>query len=223
MDSDFGKRLKLIRGDQPQKEFAKQLGVHPNTIGRWERDEQSPDQRDLCNILLKFQGINPEWLLTGEGPMYKEEADQHWNQPKADDSSFDLIPMVEAELSAGGGAFVNSEDVKGLYAFRKEWVRRVATGPKDMVLMRVNGDSMYPTIHDGDTVMIDTCRKKVVELGIFALRYDHTVMIKRLSFRPGGKIQIISDNLAYQAYEADMQDIHIIGQVIFFSRVLIQE
>lgn len=144
-------------------------------------------------------------------------------QPKGDESSFDLIPMVETELSAGGGAFVQSEDVKGHYAFRKEWIRKVASGPKDMVLMRVFGNSMYPTIQDGDTVMIDTNRKKIVEGGLFALRFDQTVMIKRLSFRTGGKIQIISDNREYQPYEADMQDIHIIGQVIFFSRVLIQE
>jgi len=78
--------------------------------------------------------------------------------------------------------------------------------------MRVFGDSMSPTIQDNDTVMIDTGRKDIKEGGFFAIRFDHTVMIKRMSFRPGGKIQIISDSREYQPYEADAKDIHIIGR-----------
>lgn len=72
--------------------------------------------------------------------------------------------------------------------------------------------------------MIDTGRKDVKEGEIFAIRFDNTIMIKRISFRPGDKLQIISDNrMEYQPYEADIKDIHIIGQVIFFSRLLINE
>jgi phage repressor protein C with HTH and peptisase S24 domain len=216
----IGDRIKAIRGSTTRDDYALLVGVSKNTIANYENNERQPNHGFLLKILEVHPGVNPTWLMTGEGPMYKDHTAP---QPKRDDSLFDLIPMVEAELSAGGGAFVQSEDVKGQYAFRKDWVRRVASGPKDMVLMRVVGDSMAPTIQARDTVMIDTGRKKIIEGEIYALRYDHTVMIKRLSFRPGGKIQIISDNREYQPYEADIQDIHIIGQVIFFSRVLIQE
>lgn len=230
MDS-LGKRIKSLRAHGSQKYFAKMIGVHPNTLGRWERDEQSPTHEELLLIFKELPGVNPIWLILGEGPIFRDDLiprDQavhaeNYSSQKEDESSFDFIPMVEAELSAGGGAFVQSEDVKGYYAFRKDWLRRVASGPKDMVLMRVIGDSMAPTIQENDTVMVDTGRKQIREGCIYAIRFDHTIMIKRLSFRPGGKVQIISDNREYQPYEADIKDINIIGQVIFFSRVLIQE
>ena len=216
----IGERIKHLRGDTTRDVYAPKIGVSKNTLASYESGNSAPNHTVMTEILDLHPEISPAWLMTGEGPLYKKDITTHLGR---DDSLFDLIPMVEAELSAGGGSFVQSEAVKGNYAFRKDWVRRVASGPKDMVLMRVVGDSMAPTIQARDTVMIDTGRKKIIEGEIYALRYDHTIMIKRLSFRPGGKIQIISDNREYQPYEADIKDIHIIGQVIFFSRVLIQE
>jgi len=90
--------------------------------------------------------------------------------------------------------------------------------------MRVIGESMHPTIQEHDTVMVDTGRREISEGKVYAIRYDQTIMIKRLVFRPGEKILVISDNRTeYEPYEAAMTDLHIIGQVIFFSRVLVPE
>ncbi|WP_306548954.1 helix-turn-helix domain-containing protein [Desulfobulbus sp.] len=65
--NDFGERLKLVRGNIPQKEFAEKVGFHFNTIGRWERGEKYPTQPDICKILSNYPEINPSWLLTGNG------------------------------------------------------------------------------------------------------------------------------------------------------------
>lgn len=51
---DFCDRVKEVRGVLTQKKFAEILGVHTNTVSRWERGEQTPDQIDLCNILEFF-------------------------------------------------------------------------------------------------------------------------------------------------------------------------
>ncbi|OHD26103.1 MAG: hypothetical protein A2Y38_15555 [Spirochaetes bacterium GWB1_59_5] len=59
----------MIRGDVTQGDFAKKIEVHKNTIGRWEKGEQTPTQEQLCRILGVYPEINPAWLLTGEGPM----------------------------------------------------------------------------------------------------------------------------------------------------------
>lgn len=220
--TSIGERIKLVRGSTPRGEIAQFIGSHRNTIARYEAGLAYPSM-DFMDAFCSYYKLHPAWFLTGEGPMYKGENQDTQKQQKDDESSFDFIPMVEAKLSAGGGAFVESEEVRGYYAFRKDWVRRIASGPKDMVLMRVTGDSMSPTIQARDTVMIDTGRKDIKEGEIYAIRFDNTIMIKRLSFRPGDKLQIISDNKEYQPYEADIKDIHIIGQVVFFSRVLIHE
>lgn len=65
----YGERLRLIRGEQNRADFARKLGVHSNTIGRWEREEQAPNLEDINIILFTNPHIDPTWLLTGEGEM----------------------------------------------------------------------------------------------------------------------------------------------------------
>jgi phage repressor protein C with HTH and peptisase S24 domain len=242
----LGKRIKNVRGNVSQKEFGAKFDVTPNTLRRYETDITSPTT-DFVSAISEAHGINPMWMFTGEGPMRKEEkpviretitvledqpscfVDQmgqavipQWENP--DHDMFDYIPMAETELSAGGGCFVISEEIEGYYAFRKSWVSSVASSKKNLVLMRIVGDSMAPTIQSKDTVLIDTGRISIKEGMIYALRFDNTVMIKRLAFRPGGKILIISDNRnEFDPYEVEQKDLIIIGQVIFFSRAFVDE
>lgn len=242
----FSERLKVLRGDLTQAAFAQQFDIHRNTISRYESGDGAPDG-EFLKTLCRYYNLNSEWLLFGEGPMYKgqkvsnkqtqegseepqslyvdengETIIPRWKNP--DPEMFDYIPMAEAKLSAGGGSFVLSEDVEGFYAFRKSWLSAVAASPRKLVLMRVTGDSMSPTIQASDTVLIDIARRQIKEGLIYAIRFDSTIMIKRLAFRPGGRILVISDNRAeFDPYEVDMKDLHILGQVIFFSRVFVPE
>jgi phage repressor protein C with HTH and peptisase S24 domain len=143
-----------------------------------------------------------------------------WQQP--DPGMFCYVPLATAKLSAGGGAFVLSEDMSDYYAFRKSWLNRVATSPKNVVLMGVQGDSMSPTVLDKDTVMIDIGRTEIIEGMIYAIRLNHTIMLKRLTHRPGGIINVISDNKEeFEPYQAHRKNIHVIGQIIYFSRDLV--
>lgn len=104
---NFCDRVKEVRGALTQKKFAEKLGVHTNTVSRWERGEQTPDQKDLCNILEIFKDVSPEWLLTGVGS--KEKFDKtvqvskndtetifRQQQPSSDEAIlFDSLGMVE--------------------------------------------------------------------------------------------------------------------------------
>ena len=129
---------------------------------------------------------------------------------------FNCIPMAEAELSAGGGAFVLSESFKEFYAFRKDWIKKVATNVRNLVIMRVEGDSMEPTIMDGDVVMLDRGRPRITTGHIYALGMDNDIAIKRLELLTGTNVRIISDNKSgYEPYVVNRVDIRIIGQVIW--------
>lgn len=250
-NENLGIRIATARGSLSQVEFADLLSISKNTILRYEKGYSVPDVvtvRKICDAAK----VSLEWLVSGEGPMRPGDVQEQaacpacqvkevaadpqpytidengqvriprWQNPDPD--MFDYVPMAEAKLSAGGGCFVISEDIEGYYAFRKNWLRRVSSSPSNMVLMRIAGDSMAPTIQEDDTVMIDIGRRDIRDGMIYALRVDSTVMIKRLSFRIGGKVLIISDNRAeYDAYEANVKDLHVIGQVIFFCRTLVPE
>jgi len=60
----MAQRLRAIRGTLTQAEFAHRLGIHKNTLGRYERGESEPDTqiaRQLCTLF----GVQPHWLLFG--------------------------------------------------------------------------------------------------------------------------------------------------------------
>lgn len=226
--STIGERLRLIRGDAAQVDFAKKLNIHRNTWVRYETGTVAPDANVIADVCTKF-GINSDWLLFGTGPKEKSPQMQHESQTSvvacADNTVIDIdnycfIPMVECRLSGGNGEVVYSEGIKDYYAFRKRFIKYIATSAKNLILMRVTGTSMEPEIKDGGTVMIDMGRKHPKTGAYFALGYGDTLSVKELEVLPAGRVRVISKNVAtYPPYEANLSDIRIIGQVVWGDRM----
>lgn len=62
----IGERLKSVRGRLTQAAFADLLGLERKTVSRYESGERAPDALALLRLLAGF-GVDPAWLLTGEG------------------------------------------------------------------------------------------------------------------------------------------------------------
>lgn len=116
-----------------------------------------------------------------------------------------------------GFAPENSVEVK--VAFRKEWIARKGNA-KDMVLIKVSGDSMEPTLLNGDLVLVDRGRNYLEpQGGVYAIALDDVIMIKRV--QPiGDRVRIISDNKMYEPFEVSADQVKINGKVIWFAREL---
>ena len=139
--------------------------------------------------------------------------------PMEDGGNFDLVPMAETHISAGEGTDMLSERREELYAFRKEWIRSITSNKADLVLIRVRGTSMEPTIRDKDVVMIDTEQKYIYERYIYAIGQGNMITIRRLEFTPSGRIRMVSDNRAeFEPFEVKTEELRIIGQVVWFAR-----
>ena len=131
--------------------------------------------------------------------------------------SFDLA------AAAGAGADLPGlPAVKNRALFRHDWLRRV-TGAAiaDLAIIRVEGDSMTPTLQDGDSVLIDqTQRRPDKREGIYVINNDGLSQIKRVSAHPVTKrLSIMSDNPVYPTYhDLPPDQIDIVGRVIWIGR-----
>lgn len=205
----------VFGGGKPTK-FADDTGIPQGTFFSYLKG-RVPNSTHLLKI-REAHLVNIDWLLTGEGEMYIK--DHHL---KTEMQAFDLVPLVQAQLNAGGGFEVLGEEVVSHYAFKKSWLRHNTSELDNAVLMMVGGDSMEPTIADGDCVLVDEGRKKIKPGGIFALGVDDTIIIKRLDLLAGDRVRVISDNkVDYREYEADLNDVRVIGQVVWIGRQLLR-
>lgn len=62
----IAERLRFVRGNLSREKFALAIGVHKNTIGRYERGESEPDLTTASSICRAFH-VTPEWLILGQG------------------------------------------------------------------------------------------------------------------------------------------------------------
>jgi phage repressor protein C with HTH and peptisase S24 domain len=193
--------------------FCKNAGIPPSTLQSYITGRMP--HGDHLKRICEFYKVDINWLLTGEGFPYIIGEEK--------EGEFDNIPLAEARLNAGGGSVVLSEGFNESYSFRKDWVAKIATSRKNLVLMFVQGDSMEPAIMDDDIVMIDRGRLDIHTGRIYAVGVSDTIMIKRLELLPDQKFNVISDNKRYSPYIIGCDAIRIIGQVIWFARELVKK
>ena len=89
-----------------------------------------------------------------------------------------------------------------------------------MSVITVNGDSMEPFLMSGDTVLVDSTQRLPRQDGIYVIRHDDVVQVKRLTTDPTtGLITISGDNPAYASFtDKSPTDINIFGRVIWLGR-----
>jgi SOS-response transcriptional repressor LexA len=138
-------------------------------------------------------------------------------------SALTLVPRFALGASAGPGAFAEDEAVQGQIGFDPAWLRGLGVSQSALSMIRVKGDSMAPTLGDGDDIMVD--REDNAERardGIYVLRMDDALIVKRLAPNPATRrCAITSDNPAYPDWpDCDPAAIDIIGRVVWAGRRL---
>lgn len=66
-NESIGDRIRQVRGEATQRDFAVLLDIGLKTLSRYENNERQPDA-DLLIKLNVLYGVQPLWLLTGKGP-----------------------------------------------------------------------------------------------------------------------------------------------------------
>jgi len=125
-------------------------------------------------------------------------------------------------VSAGPGAIVSEEFGKPYFAFDERWLKAfTASAPANLSIVRVEGDSMAPTLNAGDDILVDLGDAgERLRDGIYVLRIDDALVVKRVALHPiGRRVTIQSDNPAYTDWpDCGLDEINCIGRVIWSGR-----
>jgi phage repressor protein C with HTH and peptisase S24 domain len=134
-----------------------------------------------------------------------------------------LVPRLDVGASAGPGSLAEDERASATFAFDPRWLRTVSAQPQQLAIIRVEGDSMAPTLADGDDIMVDPGdAADRLRDGIYVLRRDGVLLVKRMACRVAqriGLVSIISDNPAYpREDDVAVASLAIVGRVVWAGR-----
>ena len=167
---------------------------------------------DDRKTLARYFGVD-EQLLRGED-----------GAPEPPSAAAALVPIARFSVnaSAGHGALQEGEGRGATLGFDPAWLKRLCGAkPEDLSIIRVEGDSMHPTLADGDEIMVNrTDAASRLRDGIYVLRHEDTLLVKRLSLNPSSrKLTISSDNPAYPTWpDCSPRNVDIIGRVVWSGR-----
>lgn len=205
--------------------FAKKADIPASTFQGYLQG-RSPHPDHLLRLRETY-GVSIDWILSGDGPVYLGEGVSGGGggkQGTAADEDFVHIPRYEVAASAGGGAIVHSEQVADYLSFRADWVRStLGVSIRDLALISVIGDSMEPTLSEGDVVLLDMTTKSVLDGSIYALQLNGGLLVKRIQRKLDGSVVVKSDNARYdmEVVSEDKADrLKIIGRVVWVGRRL---
>lgn len=133
------------------------------------------------------------------------------------------VPRLALAASAGPGALPESEDAAAAFPLPPALLRHLgATDFAMLSMIRVEGDSMLPTLGAGDDILVDGAdAADRLRDGIYVLRADDALMVKRLAIGPAGALSVLSDNPAYPSWpDFDRSRLRLVGRVIWAGRRL---
>jgi len=185
------------------KDIANALGMTTVNLATIKKRSSIPYSHILDFCAIKKISIN--WLLYDQDPSsLVDSTDKYWIK---------YFPTIN--ISAGGGAYNEENDFKKLDL--PDYFIDIIGGVqniKNIEAINVTGDSMEPTLNDGNIIFIDKSKNNISKNGIYAYIHENGLFVKRIEKNSNGNLNIISDNSEYPTIVANSSDITVVGKVI---------
>ena len=201
------------------KDLVAATGASKGTVTNWINGVNNPTGKRLVQLAQSLKTTS-SWLLTGNStPEFTQVEPWDSNTP-LDDDEIEIPFFKDFSFACGGGSIgeaIANETRK--LRMSKATLRNLSIMKENAVAATAIGDSMSPTIKDGDTIHVDLGRKNIKDGKILAICIGGLFYCKRLYNLPLGGVRIVSDNsvefpeIQLSAQEIIDQQLEVIGWV----------
>lgn len=217
-----------------QEELAAEIGTTANQLRKLESGERRLTHDWMKRIAAGLPGREPGDLIAEGVQLGADGVKPPIPRPVALPASPDGIeyggrlyvplPVYDLRVSAGPGAMnVEYPEPVHYQLASVEMLRGVTHAAFDMLLLvRISGDSMFPTLQNGDLILVERTNHGIGRDGLYVFAVNYDVQVKRVSRDPRDKsLTISSDNQAYPTWTGvSDEDVHVLGRVISLQRDL---
>jgi phage repressor protein C with HTH and peptisase S24 domain len=228
--SGVGTRIKRAREalGMTQVVLAKSVGVSQQAVMELESGRARGTKHTAK--FARALGQDPMWIELGEGRM-REPGRAARAAQKAIDTprvpippdDYERVPVFDIRAPAKGGAIAHDAQPIAYAMFALDWLRVLTRSHvSKLAVIQIAGDSMEPTLTNGDRVLIDTVQTNLRREGVYVIGVEDTLMVKRVTMHPRSKrVSLRSDNPRYETYgDLDPDRLNVAGRVLWLGRTL---
>jgi phage repressor protein C with HTH and peptisase S24 domain len=202
-----------------QAELARRVKVSQPTINALIRGG-STGSKHLHKIASELE-TSPAWLVGETDDPSPIAPRTSTVEALAEELDLAILPQFDIGLAMGPGKnLAERYEQTGIVPFARSWLRSMMSGSfGELFVARGDGDSMEPTLKDGDIVLIDSSQQTIrAQDRIWAVVYGDLGMIKRVRRTPAGSYLLMSDNPTVPPVECHDGEMNVIGRVVWIGR-----
>lgn len=186
------------------KDIAEALSINQVSFATMKSRQKIPYKEILEFCAKRKVSIN--WLMFNQVVQSIQEQSEKFEK---------IHYFKDIYASAGGGAD-NYEENSEYLSLDEEMVNHLGgkNSIKNIQAINVLGDSMEPTLNDGDIVFMDTMNNNLNRNGVYIVTTPIGLFIKRLQLKSNGMVALVSDNESYSDELVNADDIKILGKVV---------
>ena len=193
------------------KDLAEYLGINHISLATMKKRGKIPYDKVLDFCAKRKISIN--WLFY----------DQAVDSTRDETEKYARIRYFNNIYASAGGGAINYDEESEYIRIDARILEKLNYTPNDskhLEAVNVIGESMEPTLKDGNVVFVDKEKRDIQKGGIYLLLTENGLFIKRVQYRVDGSCDIISDNPVYPVERLPYGSFEIIGKVIgVFSNI----